>query len=128
MTVSLRSDPSCHSSLVKGIKCLLFKVDEENVVFIGGVILRHITQLVCNASAIYEVIFLVPCHFSYSCGSVRCKQVVGWQHLYHIKAWLLWVIENASFPAKTPQAIPGTSAATCQLMEPHCSQRRNVTI
>jgi hypothetical protein len=31
------------------------QVDDEQVVFIGGVILRHITQLVCNASAIYQV-------------------------------------------------------------------------
>ena len=32
------------------------QVDEDSVVFIGSIILRHITQLVCNASAIYQVI------------------------------------------------------------------------
>ena len=34
---------------------VFFQIDEDNVVFVGGIILRHITQLVCNASAIYEV-------------------------------------------------------------------------
>ena len=31
------------------------EVDEDLLLFVGGLMLRHITQLVCNASAIYEV-------------------------------------------------------------------------
>ena len=30
-------------------------VDEDLVLFVGGIIFRHITQLICNASAIYQV-------------------------------------------------------------------------
>ena len=52
-------------------------------------------------------------------GSIRCKHVARWQHLSQIKARLFWLVENVFFPMKTQQAISGTSAATCQLMEPH---------
>merc|ERR1719259_161960 len=31
------------------------EVDEDLLLYVGGLMLRHITQLVCNASAIYEV-------------------------------------------------------------------------
>ena len=33
-------------------------VDEELLIYVGSTILRHITQLICNASAIYEGKFL----------------------------------------------------------------------
>ena len=29
-------------------------VDKDIVTFVGSIVLRHITQLICNASAIYE--------------------------------------------------------------------------
>ena len=30
------------------------KADDDTVTYVGSIILRHITQLICNASAIYE--------------------------------------------------------------------------
>lgn len=30
------------------------KADDNTVTYVGSIILRHITQLICNASAIYE--------------------------------------------------------------------------
>ena len=42
-----------------------------------------------------------------------------WQHLSQIKARLFWIVENVFFLMKTQQALSGTSAATCKLMEPH---------
>ena len=56
-------------------------------------------------------------------GSIRCKQIVRWQHLSQIKARLLWLVENVFSPIKTQQATSGTSAATNKLMEPHWSNR-----
>ena len=52
-------------------------------------------------------------------GSIRCKQIVGWQHLCRIKARLLWLLEKVFPPIKTQQATSGTSAATYKVMEPH---------
>ena len=52
-------------------------------------------------------------------GSIRCKRVIRWQHLSQIKARLFWIVENVFFLMKTQQAISGTSAATCKLMESH---------
>ena len=52
-------------------------------------------------------------------GSIRCKHVIRWQPLSRKKARLFWIVENVFFLMKTQQAISGTSAATCKLMEPH---------
>ena len=54
-------------------------------------------------------------------GFIRCKHIVRWQHLSRIKARLLWLVENVFSPIKMQQATSGTSAATYELMEPHCT-------
>ena len=54
-------------------------------------------------------------------GSIRCKYIVRWYHLYQIKARLFWQVENIFFQLKMLQAKSGTSAATYGLMKPHCS-------
>ena len=51
-------------------------------------------------------------------GSIICKQIIRWQHLFRIKARLLWLAENVISPIKTQQATSGTSAATYKVMEP----------
>jgi len=53
--LSISSGGGSRPRVRKTSSCSVDDVDEELVLFVGGVILRHITQLICNASAIYEV-------------------------------------------------------------------------
>ena len=50
--------------------------------------------------------------------SIRCEQIVRWQHFSRIKARLLLLAENVIAQMKTRQATPWTRAATYKLMEP----------
>ena len=45
-------------------------------------------------------------------GSIKCKHIVGWQHLSQIKARLFWLVVNIFFQLETLQAKSWTSATT----------------
>jgi len=49
------SVPPPHPGLIRRSSSSSTEVDEDLLLFVGGLMLRHITQLICNASAIYEV-------------------------------------------------------------------------
>ena len=112
-----------NTALKNTVICTLMDFIIKDIIFICQIRLPH---RFCHINWNFKLQLVLPVGHEEGSrilkqwGSIRCKLVFRWQHLSQIKARLLWLVENVFFLMKTQQAISGTSAATCQLMEPHC--------